>query len=136
MERRYVLMRFKRFCAMLLVCALLGCAAAPAGAIEDNAVVPFAFGSLNHRIGKNDFIYVGQSINLNKGNKVSFDCDYVPTSASVDFGVVAPDGKFYSLNSTSGHINKSIEVSQRGQYTIVIRNNESYEITVAGGINY
>lgn len=129
-------MRFKRYCAMLLICALLGGVAIPVGATGDGGVIPYAFGSLNHRISPRSFVYVGQQLNLNKGDKVSFDCSYLPSSASVDFGLVAPDGLYYSTNRKNGSINQSITVPERGKYTLLIRNNSSDTVTVVGEINY
>ena len=64
------------------------------------------------------------------------NCTYTPKSASVDFGFIAPDGLFYSLNSTSGSIDKSIKVNQTGAYTLAIRNNENYAVTVSGTVKY
>lgn len=132
-------MRLNRVLSILLSCVLiLSCATVSSKAVEpyDGDVVPYAFGRLNHRIGPGSGIKIGSKFNLNVGDEVTFDCDYVPASASVDFGVIAPDRKFYSLNSTSGSIHQSIEVDQQGQYTIAIRNNSSEDVTVAGEINY
>lgn len=132
-------MRFKRFWMVFLSCTVIfNCAAISAGAMKplEGSIVPYVFGDINHRIPPNSGIKIGQKFSLNSGDMVSFDCEYVPTSASVDFGVIAPDGKFYFLNSTNGRIHRSIEVSQRGQYLIAIRNNSSDAVTVVGEINY
>lgn len=77
---------------------------------------------------------ITQPFSAAKGDTIKYDCTYTPKSASVDFGFIAPDGLFYSLNSTSGSINKSIEVSQTGQFTLAI--NESYAVTVTGTVKY
>ena len=67
---------------------------------------------------------------------VTINCSYSPSSASVDFGVIAPDGYFYFLNVEGGSINRSIKVNQSGSYAVAIRNNSSDTIYVAGFVNY
>jgi len=61
---------------------------------------------------------------------------YSPFSASVDFGVIAPDGLFYGLNTTTGSFDKAIKVNQRGHYYFAVRNNSSETISVSGYVNY
>ena len=133
-------MKLRKWCTFLLIGTLiLGGISIPTYATSapgNEFTMPYAFGSLNHRIYSDSILLINPKLSLNTGDKVTFDCNYVPTSASVDFGVVAPNGKFYSLNSTDGSIHRSITVNQRGQYTLLIRNNESYAITVAGEVNY
>lgn len=70
------------------------------------------------------------------GDTISYNCTYTPKSASVDFGFIAPNGLFYSIKCTSGSVNESIEVNQTGQYTLAIRNNASYTVTVTGTVKY
>lgn len=68
---------------------------------------------------------------------VDSDTDtYSPFSASVDFGLIAPDGLFYGLNTTTGSFDNAIEVNQRGYYTLAVRNNSSGKIHVSGHVNY
>lgn len=62
--------------------------------------------------------------------------DYSPFSASVDFGVIAPDGLFYGLNTTTGSFDDAIKVSQRGHYYLAVRNNSSKPVHVYGHVNY
>lgn len=73
---------------------------------------------------------------LDVGDTVTFDCVYSPASANVNYGVIAPDGRFYSLNTSSGRLNKSIRVSQRGTYSLAVRNNSTSTISVSGFVNY
>ena len=61
---------------------------------------------------------------------------YSPFSASVDFGLIAPDDLFYGLNTTTGSFDKAIEVNQRGNYTLAVRNNSDMTISVSGYVNY
>lgn len=73
---------------------------------------------------------------LETGEIVTIDAIYSPKTASVDFGVIAPDGYFYYIQVKNGSINKAIEVDERGYYTLAIRNNSSHEITVKGFVYY
>jgi hypothetical protein len=130
----------KRFWGILLVCVLTFCCTIfPVSAVEafeNSPTMSRASGRLDYSLAANSTIYLGDDFYLEKGEIVSYNCTYTPKSASVDFGFIAPDGLFYSLNSTSGSINKSIEVSQTGQFTLAIRNNESYAVTVTGTVRY
>ena len=133
-------MKSKRFCSMLLLCALLlGCFATPVSAAnipDSDLIMPLASGSIRYTLPKNSVVPIDAELYLSNGETVSYDCTYTPKSASVDFGFIAPDGLFYSLNSTSGSHNKSIKVSQRGEHQLAICNNENYAVTVSGTVRY
>lgn len=133
-------MKLKRFWAAFLACILvLGCTTVPAGAADiPNNDMPIlrVSGRLDQSIPAKSIVTTDEGFYLVSGDIVKYDCTYTPKSASVDFGFVAPDGLFYSLNSTSGSINKSIKVSQTGMFTLAIRNNASYAVTVAGTVKY
>ena len=75
-------------------------------------------------------------VSLDVGDTVTFDCVYSPASANVNYGVIAPDGRFYSLNTSSGRLNRAIRVSQRGLYSLAVRNNSATAISVSGFVNY
>lgn len=133
-------MRSKRLCSILLLCALvLGCFAMPVSAAnipDGDLIMPLASGSFRHTLSKNSTVAIDAEFYLDTGDTISYNCTYTPKSASIDFGFVAPDGLFYSLNSTTGSINKSIRVNQTGSYTLAIRNNENYAVTVSGTVKY
>ena len=57
------------------------------------------------------------------GETVTIKASYSPFDASVDFGLVAPDGKYYCVNITDGSIDQTIVVNESGDYTLRIRNN-------------
>ena len=73
---------------------------------------------------------------LEVGETVTINAVYSPQSASVDFGLIAPDGLFYPFRAESGRFNETIKVGQRGSYTLAIRNNSSYDISVSGFVVY
>lgn len=77
-----------------------------------------------------------QTFLLNANETVTFDCTYTPSSASVDFGLIAPDGYFYYENVTGGSINTAITVDERGNYSMAIRNNSSNTVSVIGEVSY
>ncbi len=128
----------KRLISALLACMLLfSCSLVSTAAVAMNSeiVMPRAAGRLDHTIfpGITPF---GQEFSLEVGDTIKYTCTYTPKSASVDFGVIAPDGLFYALKCTSGSIDKSLKVDQLGQYQLAIRNNESYNVTVTGTVKY
>lgn len=95
-----------------------------------------ATGRFNTDIPRNTILKASTNFPLEIGEIVTIKASYSPFSASVDFGLIAPDGLFYSINVKDGSIDKSIKVSQRGNYTFAIRNNSSKMINVSGYINY
>ena len=135
-------MRRKRFGIILLSCVLmLSSAVMPVSAAEfpnngNGAVVMRAAGRLDSSIPAKTLAPINVAFSLEKGDMIEYDCTYTPKSASVDFGYIAPDGLFYSINCTSGSFNKSFKVNQTGQYTLAIRNNASYAVTVTGTVRY
>lgn len=79
---------------------------------------------------------LGQSISFQADNIITFNCSYSPLSASIDFGVIASNGRFYYINVKEGSINQTIRISQSGSYTVAIRNNSSQIVRVVGFVNY
>lgn len=95
-----------------------------------------ASGRINDDIPANTIVEVGDSFFMVPNETISYDCTYTPSNASVDYGFIAPDGYFYSFNCTTGSFNKTIRVSQRGSYTLALRNNSDNTVTVTGTVNY
>lgn len=130
----------KRLVSAFLACMLMfSCSLIPAIAVEvpDNSIVMLRVsGRLNYTFTADATTLVGQPFSAMKGDTIKYDCTYTPKLSSVDFGYIAPDGRFYFLNCTSGSINKTIEVGQTGQFTLAIRNNEDYAVTVTGTVRY
>ena len=101
-----------------------------------SSATPFAFGSISTSVPGNKSAVAEDSFSLEVGETVTINCSYSPASASVDFGLIAPDGYFYYVNSTNGSINSTLAVTLRGQYTLAVRNNSSNTISVVGYVNY
>lgn len=135
-------MKGKRF-AVLLLSGLLtvGCLTAPAGAVVTSepvaeTAITRATGQFEVTIPTNTIAHVGDSFILNSGDIVSFDCTYTPKTAEIKFGYIAPNGYFYGLSGSNGSISKGIRVNQRGTYTLAIKNDSAYSLTVEGSVDY
>lgn len=96
----------------------------------------YASGRFNMDVPGNTTVKANSSFPLEVGEVVTIKATYSPFSASVDFGLIAPDGYFYSSNADDGIFDEAIEVNQRGYYYFAVRNNSSETISVSGHINY
>jgi len=77
-----------------------------------------------------------EAYSLEAGETVTINCSYTPMNASVDFGLITPDGHFRHANRTNGSINKEIKIYTRGKYRLAIRNNSNKTVSVFGYVNY
>lgn len=135
-------MRLKRVSCIFLMCVtLIGCLTMNAGAInaEETACdisVARASGRFSMDIPGNAFFTADTAFPLEIGETVTINTVYSPRSASVDFGLIAPDGLFYSVGAQRGSLDATIEVNQRGYYTLAIRNNSDVDVSVSGFVTY
>lgn len=135
-------MRLKKlFCMVLASVMMIACFSVSAAAVgSDGEMVEtyavYASGRFSMDVPANTTVKANSSFPLEVGEIVTIKASYSPFSASVDFGLIAPDGLFYGLNTMNGSFNKAIEVSQRGYYTLAVRNNSSGSIHVSGYVNY
>lgn len=138
-------MRMKRIATVCLVClALTGTLCTSAGAVpqEENLftvkteISSRASGSFNMSIPARTKAVADSDFPLAAGETVTIKASYSPFSASVDFGIVAPNGKFYYFNVTDGSIDETIEVDESGNYTLQEKNNSSETVRVSGFVNY
>lgn len=79
---------------------------------------------------------ITQPVSLQARSTVTFNCSYSPSSASMDFGVIDSNGRFYYTNVKGGSINQTIRISQAGSYQVAIRNNSSQTVRVVGVVEY
>ena len=131
----------KRLFCMLLVCvAMFGCLGMEASAIQtvDEAAPALerASGRFSMDVYKNEIVTADTDFPLEIGETVTINAVYSPRSASVDFGLIAPDGLFYPFRAENGRFDKTIEVDQRGYYTFAVRNNSDFDISVSGFVTY
>ncbi len=135
-------MWLKKICCLLLACAVsTGCLGMNVGAVplEDQAkslAIERASGRFSMEVYKHEVVSADTSFPLEVGETVTINAVYSPQSASVDFGLIAPDGLFYSIRAQKGSFNETIEVNQRGYYTLAIRNNSDIDISVSGFVTY
>lgn len=150
-------MKLRRFGIVTLACILMvGCLGMTARAecLSENNTVHYdttdearrealssnvigrAMQTINTTVSANMVGVADESFPLEAEEIVKLNCTYSPDSASIDFGLIAPDGTFYFINSTSGSIHQSIKVGKRGDYTLAIRNNSSGDVSIAGYVYY
>lgn len=133
-------MSLKKFFCLLLACVIsFGCLGMEAGAVQveaENPTIERASGRFNLEVYKNEVVAADTSFPLEIGETVTINAVYSPRSASVDFGLIAPDGLFYPVRAKDGRFDETIEVNQRGYYTLAIRNNSDFDISVSGFVTY
>lgn len=95
-----------------------------------------ASGRFSMEIPGNAFFTADKAFPLEAGETVTINAVYSPRSASLDFGLIAPDGLFYSVGAQEGSLDATIEVNQRGYYTLAVRNNSETDISVSGFVTY
>lgn len=109
-------MRLKRiFCMVMVSVMMISCFSVSAAAMgsdvepaETNAV--YASGRFSMDVPANTTVRANSSFPLEVGEIVTIKATYSPFTASVDFGLIAPDGLFYGLNTNTGSFDKAIEV--------------------------
>lgn len=155
-------MRLKKVVKIVLLCAIvIGCLCVTASAQDIQSEQFLELENMEHeKINISSWDFLERSIGLRSSNSINtsvaayshavsdekfflaergiitINCSYSPSSASMDFGVIAPDGYFYFLNVEGGSINRSIRVNQRGDYLMAIRNNFSQVVSVVGFVTY
>lgn len=133
-------MKFKRIGAVLLFFALLfSRSAIPVGATvstETGLSILRVSGRIDQSIAANSIVTIDNWISMDVDETIAFNCTYTPKSASVDFGYVDSDSVFHYWNCTNGSISKTMNINNRGEYKIAIRNNASYAVTVTGTVRY
>lgn len=73
---------------------------------------------------------------LEVGDVVTMNLTFSPPEANMDFGLIAPDKKFYSFKGTDGTFKEKIQVSMTGTYYLAIRNNSKSTVSVVGFVYY
>lgn len=92
--------------------------------------------SINWSIPAGTIMKAKEEFSLEAGESVTINCSYSPSSADVDFGLVAPDNQFYYISGDNGSINCTIEVNDRGSYYLAVSNNSSNKVSVSGFVSY
>ncbi len=136
-------MRLKKlFCPLLVLALVISCfgfsvnAEEVSAAEEANMVSSRATSRFTIDVPAGTLRQANTSFPLDPGEVVTIKASYSPFSAKVDFGLIAPNGRFYYVTVTNGSVDQSIEITQRGEYTFAVRNNSSYSINATGYVNY
>lgn len=140
-------MCLKRFtCIALAFFLIVGSVGTTARAVEINTppkkgtvtdiILPRATESFSISIPAKTELSANTSFPLSAWETVTIKASYAPFSASVDFGLIAPDGVYYYFTITGGSIDKTIQVPENGDYILQIRNNADVEVKVTGFVNY
>lgn len=131
----------KYFCMVLALMLVASCLCINGGAIEiteqeESLVVMRASGKFEMDVPGHKLVKAKTSFPLEAGEQVTIKATYSPFDADVDFGLITEDGIFHFLSVDSGSFDKTITVSERGNYTFAVRNNSSKTISVSGYVNY
>lgn len=135
-------MERKRVYGMLLACVLMIGSFSPyaeaVNRVDSSTKISIqrASGRFSMEIDGDTLLPANQSFPLDAGETINIRATYSPSSASVDFGYLDPDGLFHFVNVTGGSVNYTFEVEERGSYTLAIRNNSSRTVSVSGYVNY
>lgn len=135
-------MRMRKFVCMVLSLLLVAsCLCINSGAIEiteqeESLVVMRASGKFEMDVPGHKLVKAKTSFPLEAGEQVTIKASYSQFDANVDFGLITEDGVFHFLSVDSGSFDKTITVSERGNYTFAVRNNSSKTISVSGYVNY
>lgn len=124
------------FACMLLISGFAPRAEAVSAGLDAVEIVERSSGQFRMRVSANMLSLADSDFFLEAEETVSIRASYSPKSASVDFGLIAPDGLFYSSNTENGSISMTFSIGQRGYYTLAVRNNSSNEISVSGYVSY
>lgn len=136
----------KMLCLALAFVSLISCLYMNAGAVDisasdlDNVSVGVAImrasGSFNMSVGAYRRTVADTDFPLAAGETVHIRANYAPEDASMDFGLIDPDGIFHYINVTTGTIDVTIEVPKNGNYTLAIRNNSNVDVKASGFVRY
>ena len=142
---------YKALQKIIAVVAIAGCICVNAVAVEfemanhvlasdetwvEMTSISRASGSFNVSVAANARAKGDTDFPLEAGETVRIYATYSPESASVDFGLVDPDGVFHYVTAENGSVDTTFEIPESGNYRLGIKNNSGYTVTVAGFVKY
>lgn len=115
----------KFFCTVLSLLLVASCLCINSGATEitgqmGTPIVMRASGKFEMDVPGHKLVKAKTSFPLEAGEQVTIKASYSPFDANVDFGLITEDGVFHFLSVNSGSFDKTITVSERGNYTLPI----------------
>ena len=128
----------RKICAVLVCILVMGTLAIPASAAENagDTISPFASAGFEFSISPKWDKEATTDFLLAAGETIEIEATYKPSSASVEFIIVEPDGTLRSLSGTNGSIHKTVRVPESGSYSLVVRNNSNSTVEVTGEVYY
>lgn len=135
-------MKLKKILSMVITFMFVAsCICVNAGAIEETEQggVPItvrASGKFEVEVPEDTLVRASTSFPLEAGEQVTIKATYSPFYAEVDFGLISSDGIYHFLSVDDGSFDQTITISERGEYTLAVRNNSSEIISVSGYVNY
>lgn len=130
-------MRTKRVLSLLCVLMVMAsCLTMSAGAAGTSGMAPMASGRFSMEVDGDSMAESYETLPLEEGDMVRIKATYTPSNANVEFGLIAPDGLFYSVTCTTGRFDKYIKAVQTGNYTFAVLNNSEKPVKVSGTITY
>lgn len=103
---------------------------------QASGISVLATGAFNMSVAPYGKSEANKALPLAAGETVNISAVYAPEDSSMDFGLVDPDGVFHYFTVTGGSIDKTIRVSESGNYTFAVRNNSGVTVRVSGFVNY
>ena len=140
---------YKTLYRAVLFLGVVGCLCTSAGAVERDLIenpyncavveasaIMRASGSFNVSVRPYARAKGDTDFPLEAGETVRIYATYSPDDASMDFGLVDPDGVFHYVNTENGTIDTTIEVPESGNYRLGIKNNSGNTVKVSGFVKY
>lgn len=136
----------KTFKRIVAVIGIVGCLVTNVGAIGEDLSynapaaetisITRATGSFSVEVKPYERAKGDTNLPMEAGETVRIRATYSPEDASVDFGLVDPDGIFHYLSAEDGVFDKTFEIPERGNYRLGIKNNSSQTVSVSGFVRY
>ena len=104
--------------------------------IENVQITPWATISFDWSISSGKIKKNTSGFPMEINETVSINATFSPKSADIDFGLIAPNGRFYYLSGSNGKVNQTIRVNQDGDYYFAVRNNSDNVVKAKGFVYY
>lgn len=138
--KRFISMATAFVVAMSMLCTIVsatGTLEISHDEFDQNAIINIrATGSFNMSVAPYGKSEADKALPLDAGETVNISAVYSPKDSNLDFGLVDSNGVFHYFTVTDGNIDKTIQISESGNYTFAIRNNSDTAVKVSGFLRY
>ena len=104
--------------------------------IENVQTSPYATTSFDWSISAGKIKKNSNRYPMLKNETITMEATFTPRDCDVDFGLIAPDGRFYYSSGSNGQIDQTIRVDQDGDYYLAVRNNSDKTVDAKGIVYY